>query len=140
MSRSEELVNEDGVSVLQGEVSKTVGLMNIPLGICQVLSMNFLFLRVSRKIGKFGNIASIMIGGICMVPGTLWGGLSTKLWQVALANSYMGVCAGLFLGGLMNLPNSYITRVFPHKIARLILVEQLFRAKCIINRHPYHKA
>ena len=30
--------------------------------------------------------------------------------------------------------------VFPHKIARLILVEQLYRVKCIINRHPYHKA
>ncbi len=30
--------------------------------------------------------------------------------------------------------------VYPHKIARLILVEQLYRAKCIINRHPYHKA
>ena len=29
--------------------------------------------------------------------------------------------------------------VFPHKIARLILVEQLYRVKCIINRHPYHK-
>ena len=30
--------------------------------------------------------------------------------------------------------------VFPHKIARLILVEQLYRVKCIINRHPYHRA
>ena len=30
--------------------------------------------------------------------------------------------------------------VFPHKIARLILVEQLYRVKCIINRHPYHKS
>lgn len=30
--------------------------------------------------------------------------------------------------------------VLPHKIARLVLVEQLYRAKCIINRHPYHKA
>ena len=30
--------------------------------------------------------------------------------------------------------------VFPHKIARLILVEQLYRVKCIINSHPYHKS
>ena len=30
--------------------------------------------------------------------------------------------------------------VFPHKIARLLLVEQLYRAKCIINRHPYHRS
>lgn len=29
--------------------------------------------------------------------------------------------------------------VLPHKIARLVLVEQLYRAKCIIHRHPYHK-
>ena len=35
---------------------------------------------------------------------------------------------------------SFSKMVFPHKIARLILVEQLYRAKCIFNRHPYHKA
>ena len=28
--------------------------------------------------------------------------------------------------------------VFPHQIVRLILIEQLYRAQCIINHHPYH--
>ena len=27
----------------------------------------------------------------------------------------------------------------PHKIARLVLVEQLYRAETILNNHPYHK-
>jgi len=29
--------------------------------------------------------------------------------------------------------------ILPHKIARLVLVEQIYRAKCILNGHPYHK-
>ncbi len=28
---------------------------------------------------------------------------------------------------------------YPHKLARLILVEQIYRAQTIKNRHPYHK-
>ena len=53
------------------------------------------------------------------------------------------------IGGASGFPKSLTSKakkllaisrmVFPHKIARLILVEQLYRAKCIINRHPYHK-
>ena len=54
------------------------------------------------------------------------------------------------IGGASGLPKQLTSKakkllavskmVFSHKIARLILVEQLYRAKCIINRHPYHKA
>jgi 23S rRNA (pseudouridine1915-N3)-methyltransferase len=27
----------------------------------------------------------------------------------------------------------------PHELARLLLVEQLYRAVCILNNHPYHR-
>lgn len=28
--------------------------------------------------------------------------------------------------------------IWPHKLARIMLAEQLFRAQCIANNHPYH--
>ncbi|MDC1310898.1 23S rRNA (pseudouridine(1915)-N(3))-methyltransferase RlmH [Burkholderiales bacterium] len=28
---------------------------------------------------------------------------------------------------------------YPHALARLILIEQLYRAQCIIKNHPYHR-
>ena len=108
--------------VLSGEVSKTVGLLNIPVGLMQVLSMNVLYMWLSRRLGRNGNIICLVIGGMCILPCILLVGLTTKLWQVAVANGMTGVCAGLFMGGLMNLPNSYTTRVFPHKIARARVV------------------
>ena len=55
----------------------------------------------------------------------------------------------IFIGGAHGLPNkikenalrsiSFSNLVLPHKLIRVILTEQLYRAKCIISNHPYHK-
>ena len=34
---------------------------------------------------------------------------------------------------------SLSTLTFPHKIVKIILAEQLYRADCILTNHPYHK-
>jgi len=55
----------------------------------------------------------------------------------------------VFIGGAHGLPDSvkkgalknisFSRMVLPHKLVRVILTEQLYRAKCILMNHPYHK-
>tara|TARA_Y200000002_G_scaffold2510_1_gene2377 strand:- start:45 stop:503 length:459 start_codon:yes stop_codon:yes gene_type:complete len=76
---------------------------------------------------------------------------SEGLTQLVTSFSEKGISQVCFvIGGASGFPKQLTLKakkiialsklVFPHKIARLILVEQFYRAKCIINRHPYHKA
>ena len=55
-------------------------------------------------------------------------------------NFFVGGAYGFtsaFLSKMTNLSLSKLT--FSHKIVPLILSEQIYRAFCIANRHPYHK-
>ncbi|MGX3010658.1 23S rRNA (pseudouridine(1915)-N(3))-methyltransferase RlmH [Helicobacter sp. 23-1044] len=55
-------------------------------------------------------------------------------------NFFVGGAYGFtsaFLSKITNLSLSKLT--FSHKIVPLILCEQIYRAFCIMNRHPYHK-
>ncbi|MGX2982959.1 23S rRNA (pseudouridine(1915)-N(3))-methyltransferase RlmH [Helicobacter sp. 23-1045] len=55
-------------------------------------------------------------------------------------NFFVGGAYGFakdFLSKTQNLSLSKLT--FSHKIVPLILCEQIYRAFCIANRHPYHK-
>ena len=55
-------------------------------------------------------------------------------------NFFVGGAYGFsadFLAKTKNLSLSKLT--FSHKIVPLILCEQIYRAFCIINNHPYHK-
>ena len=54
--------------VLGGEVSKSVGLLNIPTGVFQVLSMNLLYLALSEATGSQRQRDMPGVGGFGILP------------------------------------------------------------------------
>lgn len=64
-----------------------------------------------------------------------------------MENRQCGIC--FLIGGAAGFPKDFLKAVdyqlslspmtFPHKIARLVFVEQLYRAQTIKQDHPYHK-
>lgn len=63
-----------------------------------------------------------------------------KLLDTQVINFFIGGAHGFedgFLSTVQSLSLSALT--FGHKIAKLVLCEQIYRALSIINNHPYHK-
>jgi 23S rRNA (pseudouridine1915-N3)-methyltransferase len=67
---------------------------------------------VARELGRYGRIAFLIGGPLGFAPAVL------QAAHVQLALSYL---------------------TFPHELARVILLEQLYRAFTILNNEPYHK-
>ena len=54
-----------------------------------------------------------------------------------------------FIGGAFGFDRAFLTKcdnvislselTYAHKIANIVLCEQIFRSLCILNNHPYHK-
>jgi len=59
------------------------------------------------------------------------------------------ITINFFIGGAFGFEKSFLQRcnkvislsdlTFAHKIANIVLLEQIFRGLCISNNHPYHK-
>ncbi len=66
------------------------------------------------------------------------------LWEESCMNLYF------FIGGPDGLSKEIIEMsdhilsmsnfTFPHILAKVILMEQIYRSKCIMNNHPYHRS
>lgn len=70
-------------------------------------------------------------------------GLAHKLEQWQGAQRLVFVIGGAYgvddqLREQANFIWSFSRLVFPHQLARLLLVEQLYRGECINHSHPYH--
>lgn len=65
-------------------------------------------------------IATFHGSNVCFIIGGSWG-LSPRVKQRA------------------NLRLSFSKMTYPHQLMRLILIEQIYRAKAILKKHPYHK-
>ena len=59
------------------------------------------------------------------------------------------ITINFFIGGAYGFDREFLAKcdttislsqlTYAHKIANLVLVEQIFRSLCILNNHPYHK-
>lgn len=70
---------------------------------------------------------------------------ATKLQKVTVEGAS---CIQIFIGNAYgftddfrakaNLLLSYGQQTFPHKLVRIMAIEQIYRASCILSGHPYH--
>tara|TARA_B100001769_G_C21912191_1_gene492183 strand:- start:145 stop:606 length:462 start_codon:yes stop_codon:yes gene_type:complete len=120
----------------------------------EIININFRTQKINKNIYKkeYNKAISMMKPNSIMVAldefGKLYGSqqFSEKIkhWEESCSNLYF------FIGGPDGLSKDVLDRAdlvislsnltFPHVLAKVILMEQIYRSKCIMNNHPYHRS
>ena len=99
---------------------------------------------IAKKIKEIGE------SNLCLVALTEWGktlnSVDFSSWLETQIHQYPKVC--FIIAGAEGFHSSILDRVqakvslslltYPHKLARLIFIEQIYRAQSIRTGHPYH--
>jgi len=100
--------------------------------------------EVELKLKQFQNPYTIVLAE----SGELRDSINFSKWLSQLIEQHRGELVFIFGGAaghgkkVLELARESISLsplTFPHQLARLTLVEQLYRAQTIANNHPYHK-
>jgi len=99
---------------------------------------------IDRKIKEIGD------SSLCLVALTEWGKTQNSVefssWLESQIQHYTKVC--FIIAGAEGFHSTILEKVhakislslltYPHKLARLIFIEQIYRAQTIRSGHPYH--
>ena len=96
---------------------------------------------IRRALPKGGLVAALCVEGRCLTSSSLAGLLEDCAGQgsppVFVIGSSHGLCPGIKEEASLKLSLSGMT--LPHQLARVVLLEQIYRAGCIIRGGKYHK-
>lgn len=96
---------------------------------------------IIAKINKNANVIALDLSGKQCV--------SQDFSSIFAKQMMVGKDVDFIIGGAFGLDDSVLAKTnaklslskmtFPHQIAKLLLLEQIYRAETILNNHPYHK-
>lgn len=100
---------------LSENVSRTVGLAGMPLGMCQVVVAIGLFVPVTKRFGEVPTIVVMGVIGTALFP--LIGIFADKVWKVTIFNALLGVAFGFLAPALGPVAARYGSTIYPKQMA-----------------------
>lgn len=98
--------------------------------------------RLLRSLRGTGHVVALDERGTQLSTSELAGWLGTRMQEGRDLDFVIGGADGLAPEVLArsNFTLALSRLTLPHALARVLLIEQLYRAHCILTHHPYHRA